>query len=221
MTSPDPTPRTAATVDGLLRQKLASGEWQLGAKIPNEMTLAAEFGVRKSVIRDAVRDLVHVGLLEARPGRGTFVAAFSELDLALQRRVTPEQIIVAFEAREALEIQAVRLAAHRLTDQQLAGIREILAARGQARMLAELTSLDIQFHRAIVAATANDLLMEMYLGLDIQRVFNFSSITTFAPEETLQHDHELVVDALARHDPELAARLVRTMLAEALSKTLG
>ena len=64
----------------ILKQKIASGEWQDGQKIPSENELAAQFGVSRMSARSALQRLSALGLLETRPGDGTFVRAFSLLN---------------------------------------------------------------------------------------------------------------------------------------------
>src|SRR5262249_50494448 len=65
---------------------ISSGEWPLGEKIPAEPELMAALGVSRNTVREAVRALVHTGLLDARPGDGTYVTATDGLEAALDRR---------------------------------------------------------------------------------------------------------------------------------------
>jgi len=203
-----------------LRRLLRSGEWPIGSKIPNDAALAERFSAQQSAVREAVRGLVHAGLLESRPGRGTFVKAASELRGALGERAKDELTLHAIEAREALESYAVRLAATRITDAQLQELREVLEGRGRATDLAAMTREDIRFHRLIVAATGNSFMVELYEGLDQGLVFDFSGLRDLSPEESLQDDHEEVLKALASRDPELCARAVGRLLAHVRRKVL-
>ncbi|PSS43447.1 hypothetical protein C6401_12620 [Arthrobacter woluwensis] len=219
-----PVSRPASTPDepvDRLRRLLRAGEWPVGAKIPNDAALAEVLAAPHSAVREAVRCLVHAGVLESLPGKGTFVRASSELPGALVDRVKDELTLHAMEAREALESYAVRLAAGRITEAQLTGLREAVAARGSADDLESVAREDIRFHRLVVAATGNSLMMEMYEGLDQGRVFDFSSMREVSREESLQAEHEDLVEALASRDAQACARAVERLLAHVRSKVLA
>lgn len=193
----------------------------MGAKIPNDAALAEILSAPPTAVREAVRFLVHTGLLDSLPGKGTFVRAATELPNAVGERARDELTLHAIEAREALESYAVRLAAERVTDEQIAELRRVLAARGAAADLEAVVRADLRFHHLIVAATGNSLMVEMYEGLDQGRVFDFSSLRHVSPEESLQGAHEDVVDALAAHDVEGGAIAVERLLAQIRTKVLG
>lgn len=65
-------------VIGQLNEQLTNGVWQLGARIPTEQELSGELGVSRAVVREAVRALVHLGVLESRQGSGTFVVSATD-----------------------------------------------------------------------------------------------------------------------------------------------
>ena len=102
-------------VDGAidrLRQAVESGEWPVGRRLPVESALAEELGVGRNTVREAVRVLVHVGLLETRQGDGTYV--LRRLDPAESlRRLRRTTLRDQLEMRIALESEAARLAAER------------------------------------------------------------------------------------------------------------
>ncbi|MBO9704211.1 MAG: FadR family transcriptional regulator [Arthrobacter sp.] len=216
--------RTVTTPDepvDLLRRRLRAGEWPVGSKIPNDAALADILSAPQSAVREAVRCLVHAGVLESLPGKGTFVRAVSELPGALVGRVKDELTLHAMEAREALESYAVRLAARRISEAQLAELRATLKARGSAPDLGTVAREDIRFHRLVVAATGNSLMVEMYEGLDQGRVFDFSSMKEVSPEESLQAEHEDLVEALASRDVQACARAVDHLLSHVRAKVLA
>ncbi|MGO4423888.1 FadR/GntR family transcriptional regulator, partial [Streptomyces sp. MCAF7] len=115
-------------VEGALRDMLREGRWERGERLPNEVMLAAELGVGRSSVREAVRLLARDGLLDVRHGSGTFVTRTEpeqtgqsgqveqsgqtgELDLRhLLRRA---RLLEVYEVRRALEVEAARLAARR------------------------------------------------------------------------------------------------------------
>ncbi|MGB8256042.1 MAG: GntR family transcriptional regulator, partial [Pseudonocardiaceae bacterium] len=97
-----------------LHDQVTSGTWPVGSRIPAETELAVQLGVGRSTVREAVRALVHVGLLESRQGAGTFVRALSTAGWEpLVRRAA---VLEVYEVRGGLEFQAARLAATRRTE---------------------------------------------------------------------------------------------------------
>ena len=120
-------------VDGAidrLRQAVESGEWPVGRRLPVESALAEELGVGRNTVREAVRVLVHVGLLETRQGDGTYV--LRRLDPAESlRRLRRTTLRDQLEMRIALESEAARLAAERRDEADLQAMREALEARQQ------------------------------------------------------------------------------------------
>ncbi|MFJ3957473.1 FadR/GntR family transcriptional regulator [Arthrobacter sp. NPDC090010] len=203
------------------RTLILEGAWPVGFKVPNDAALSREFNASLGAVKEAVRGLVHTGLLEARSGRGTFVKATNELVSAVEERARDECTLHAMEAREALESRAVALAAERITAEQLGRLDEALQARGAASDLAELTRADIAFHRLIVEATGNRLLEDMYEGLDQARIFDLSGLRDTSPEESLQAEHQAVLDALRSRDPGRATSAALVLLSRVRTKVLG
>ena len=147
-----------------LRAQVLSGQWPVGTRLPAETELAQRLEVGRSTIREAVRALVHAGLLETRQGSGTYVRSVTpggEWEARLRRAA----VLEAYEVREALEVQAARLAAARRTEADVAALRARLAERDRARARgrdAHFVERDLAFHRAVVAAAHNALLAEMF-----------------------------------------------------------
>ncbi len=139
-----------------LREQVLSGQWPVGGRLPAETELAQRLEVGRSTVREAVRALVHAGLLETRQGSGTYV-----------RSLTPgadwEPRLRRAAVLEAYEVQAARLAAGRRTEADIAALRSCLAERDSARAQdARFVEADLAFHRAVVAAAHNPLLSEMF-----------------------------------------------------------
>lgn len=147
-----------------LREQLAAGAWPVGTKLPAENVLATQLGVGRSTVREAVRVLVAAGQLETRQGSGTYVLA-AEPPPEWEPRVRRADVLDVYEVREALESQAARLAAERRTDADLTAIDAALVAREAARAggaVEPFVDADLAFHHAIVAASHNALLEEMF-----------------------------------------------------------
>ena len=145
-----------------LREQVLSGQWPVGGRLPAETELAQRLEVGRSTVREAVRALVHAGLLETRQGSGTYVRSLTP-GADWEPRLRRAAVLEAYEVREALEVQAARLAASRRTETDIEALHACLAERDRARGEdARFVEADLAFHRAVVAAAHNPLLAEMF-----------------------------------------------------------
>jgi len=149
----------------VLLERIRSGEWQLGQKLPGETTLAPQLGVGRSTVREAIRQLAGRGVLATRQGSGVFVTALDapeDWDAVLRRA----DIVSVIEARIAIESEAAGLAADRRTASDVRAIRRALEARATSSGSIEThVDADTAFHRAIVVAAHNPILLELFDGL--------------------------------------------------------
>ncbi|MFC7328526.1 FadR/GntR family transcriptional regulator [Marinactinospora rubrisoli] len=204
-----------------LRAQIDSGEWAIGDRIPTESELSDQLEVGRNTVREAVRALAHAGLLEIRQGAGTFVRASSELGGALRRRLERSRLRENLEVRRALEMEAARLAALRHTDDDLAEIDATIRRRKaalQRRDVGAFVEEDFAFHRAVVKATHNPLLIELYD--DIAQVV-YDSIAHSALEEPEQDEgveHTGLAEAIREGDPERALREAACYLDDLLAQ---
>ncbi|MFG1998324.1 FadR/GntR family transcriptional regulator [Spirillospora sp. NPDC048911] len=203
-----------------LRDEIATGVWAVGAKIPPEPVLSESLGVGRNTVREAVRALTHAGLLECRQGDGTYVRATSELSGAVRRRLETAELIEILEVRRGLEVEAARLAAARRTDDDIAAINEALARRDAqwtAGDHAAFVEADLAFHMAVVEATHNQVLTDLYR--DFSAVLRAS---IGAAGNLLQHSdipHAPIADAIAAGDAAAAAQATHSCLDEILRST--
>lgn len=203
-----------------IRELVSSGEWPLGGKIPPEADLVSALGVGRNTVREAVRALAHTGLLEVRQGDGTFVRATSEISGAV-RNICGTELRQVLEVRRALEVEAARLAALRRTDEDLDELTDCLAARDGAVRRAEddtAISIDSEFHRRVVAASHNPVLISLYEGTREAIVSSVAS--TFdpgtPPEQRLSHTG--LLEAIRAGDPASAAAEAGGFLDELLEQ---
>lgn len=201
----------------LLLERIRSGEWALGEKLPGETTLAPQLGVGRSTVREAIRQLAGRGVLTSRQGAGVFVTALEvpeDWDAVLRRA----DIVSVIEGRVAIEAEAAALAAARRTPADLRAIRRALARRAENRSDIERhVDVDMQFHRAIVVAAHNPVLVEMFDSftprvraamIDMLRLRqDFGSAAD-------QRAHVELADAIADRDAATASRLSRAHLGE-------
>ncbi|WP_427135528.1 FadR/GntR family transcriptional regulator [Pseudarthrobacter sp. S9] len=142
----------AEAVFNELRSAIESGRLEVGAKLSSEATLAQEYGVSRSVIREALRSCTALGLTVTKTGRGTFVVADRVAkDLVLGHYSALELT----EARPHIEVPAAGLAAERRTPEELAAMRDIVAAMAAEDDPEAWVGLDSSFHAAIARASRN------------------------------------------------------------------
>lgn len=208
----------ADTAVEAIRSEILSRRWALGEKLPNEAALSAMLSVSRGTVREAVRVLVSQGYLETRQGSGTYVLSTADTarPLTMARRASLRD---QFEARVALDAEAARLAALRQTPAVIAGLRALLAERGnyEGGDRAAFVARDFAFHQAVIAASQNAVLIGMY---DF-----FSTLIAETIEATLGQDlpepdiaaHAAIVDAIETGDPAAADAAVRRFMAPVLS----
>ncbi len=141
-----------------LEQCIRDGRWAVGSKIPPEPELAALFDVSRNTIREALQSLIHGGLLQARPGDGTYVLAHSRLEAIIHNQLNDTEFARILEARLALEREIASLAAENRTESDLRELSELLARRNETGAVAD----DVQFHAAVAQATGNHILSGFY-----------------------------------------------------------
>ncbi|MFI1918651.1 FadR/GntR family transcriptional regulator [Nocardia sp. NPDC020380] len=205
----------AAQAAEVLLTRIRSGEWELGHKLPGETTLAAQLGVGRSTLREAIRELAGRGVLESRQGAGVFLTALDvteDWDTVLRRA----DILTVIEARIAIEAEGAALAARRRTPADLRNMLRALAARAEAGDAVEaLVDADTAFHRTVVAAAHNDILIEMFNAFVPRSRHAMIDMLRIRPtlDKHADHDaHEVLYDAVRARNPEAAATASRVHL---------
>lgn len=206
----------SAQVARQIEDLITSGRWPVGTRIPAENELVAQLGVSRNTVREALRSLVHTGLLEARSGDGTYVRAFSELEVPLVRRASRASLTDALEVRGLLEQQAARLAALRRSEADVGRLRELLEAQRLAGLTGDLAAYaraDADLHCAVVACAGNELLTEMYLHLGNALKLSVSPELWDRALAVDQVDHHAdLVEAIAAGDPAAAERAASDLI---------
>lgn len=201
---------TDQAIEGI-RELIAGGVFSPGAKLPKESELALRLGVSRNSLREAVRALELVGVVEARQGDGTYVTS---LDPSLLLDVLSyvidfsheESMLQLLEVRRLLEPAATALAAARATPEQLEEIGEALERMDGSTEVESLLEADSAFHAAIAHASGNPALAALLGNLSgttfrarIRRGYSDAR----AMDET-RREHHRIYDALRARDPELA-----------------
>ncbi len=205
----------AAQAAELLLGRIRAGEWRLGHKLPGETTLAAQLGVGRSTLREAIRELAGKGVLESRQGAGVFVTALDvteDWDTVLRRT----DIVTVIEARIAIEAEGAALAARRRTPADLRAMWRALAARAERHdSVQDLVDADTAFHRAVVLAAHNDVLTGMFdafVPRSRHAMIDMLRIRPLQDEGADHHAHELLLDAIRSRDTAAAATTSRVHL---------
>lgn len=192
----------------LLHGRIRSGEWPLRAKLSGETTLGPQLGVGRSTVRKAIGQLVGKGVLQTRQGVGVFATALDvndDWEVVLRRA----NIISATEARIAIESEAASLGAKRRTPQDLLTIHRALEQRARrTESKEEYVDADMQFHRAVVVASNNTVLLELFDSFVPrlrQSMVEVLRLSAPLDSETDHGAHLALVEAIATQDSTSAA----------------
>ena len=218
-------PRTLALglVDAL-GERIRDGRLAPGDKLPTEAAVMAEFGVSRTVVREAISKLQASGLVETRHGIGTFVVGVGD---GSAFRIEPAQlgtlrdVIAVLELRIGVESEAAALAARRRAVQNLAAMRAALDAFAAAvEEGRDAVSADFQFHTEIARATQNEHFTGLMATLGAQIIprarLEPARQADPARQEYLRRvnaEHESIFDAIAAQDADAARAAMRTHLA--------
>lgn len=206
-----------------LQGRIEGGEWAIGERLPPEQQLAAQLGVGRSTVREAVRALTSMGLVQSRQGAGTYVQAYEEPETNLTRRLARAAMLDVYEVRQGLEIQAAPLAARRRTEADLGRITEALRRRLRARRLGRMRAwvdADVDFHQAVIDAAHNPVLSDVFRTFTGALRASLDTISIDADEARDGHeDHVALATAIANHDAEAAITATLRILATTLEQT--
>jgi DNA-binding GntR family transcriptional regulator len=189
-------------VKELILERILSGEYAPGARLV-ETRIAQELGTSQAPVREALRDLELLRFVESEPFRGSRV-----------RDVSQEELIEIYPVRAALEEVAAREAATRLEGDVAALDAEIEAmhAAADAGDLHGEVAHDAAFHRLIVEASGNGVLLETWLGLRVELRTIVTALRTGLDRHEIADSHRPILDAFAARDPDAAAAAVRDHL---------
>jgi DNA-binding FadR family transcriptional regulator len=196
----------------VMRQMLRDATWAAGTRLPSELELSRQLGVGRSTIREALRVLGHLGLVESRTGLGTFVTQQTISDNPIEYPQTAETLVELYEFRKAIEIPAARLAAERRSSEQMSNIREAWDRCAQAvesNSATEFARLDYLFHFAIVKASQNRFYIRAYEELVEAFKGNVKMILGQGQLRSMLHFHDMLIAAIADRDGDQAERAAK------------
>jgi len=212
----------ALTVVEQLAERIRSGRVPVGEKLPTEAAIMGEFGVSRTVVREAISRLQASGLVETRHGIGTFSLGAGEAPgfrITAENVGTLQDVIAVLELRIGLETEAAALAAQRRTEANLKQMRLALDAVIEAVDAGrDAVASDFQFHLEIARATQNAHFTDLMstLGSTIiprARLPGEDAGVQHAYLRRVNAEHENILEAIASGDPDAARAAMRTHLA--------
>jgi GntR family transcriptional regulator, transcriptional repressor for pyruvate dehydrogenase complex len=217
-------PRTLALeLVASIGDRIRAGRICQGDKLPTEAAIMAEFGVSRTVVREALSKLQASGLVETRHGIGTFVVGPGDtvpFHIAPEQLATLRDVIAVLELRIGVETEAAGLAAQRRNDANLRQMRAALAAFTSAvEEGRDAVGPDFEFHLEIARATQNEHFADL-MGTLGTMIIPRARLDGPAPvdderRQYLRHvngEHESIFDAITNHDADAARAAMRTHL---------
>lgn len=155
-----------------LREKITSGDWPVGSRIPTEPELSELFEVGRSTVREAVRSLATLGMVETLTARGTFVRSSTPAPALLVSALSSYDPAELIGLRRALDVEAAQTAAAQHTPADLAAMESALIAEAEhaRREGSDAASVGVhcaRFHSAIAQASGNRLLIDLDASLSV------------------------------------------------------
>lgn len=194
-----------------IRGIIERGSMAAGARLPSESVLAAQLGVSRTVLREAVGRLETIGVVRVERGRGMFVGDRSALNGCVQMvrsalAISPRELLTFLEFRWAIEVHAARRAAEKATPEQVAELEALAVGidHGDHDDM-EAMRRDLAFHLRLVELTGNELMRTV---MEIIQQFALAGMVQTTPSprdrEESHARHLSIVRAIATRDPRLA-----------------
>jgi GntR family transcriptional regulator, transcriptional repressor for pyruvate dehydrogenase complex len=226
LAAPGPRPKRTDVIIEVLREEIVSGRLPRGARLPTERELANHYGVSQPTVREVIRALDVMGLVDVRHGSGAYVRGDSAylMATALQTMLQIESvgIVDVLDVREMLGRESVRRAAMNATVGDVAACREALGRLDRVTDLPDVDSIIdaiSQFQRLLAAAAHNPFLLALEtvlinLLLQIQvKVLARRGVKFWRERSSgFQTDRVSIVDAVADKDANRAAAAIETYL---------
>jgi len=195
-----------------IKELISSGEFTAGSRLPTERELTQKFGVSRSSLREAVRALALVGVLESRVGDGTYVTTL-EPDLLLtgigfvSDLGSSASLLELHAIRRLLEPEATRMATPRLDDEDFVRLEQSLQQMENAQGVPAFIEADTEFHRIILAACGNAALASLIQNLSgtTLRARLWQSLVERSATAATLASHRSIYTALVARDAEMAA----------------
>lgn len=206
-----------------LTDRIEAGTYARGSKLPTEQELISDFGVSRTVVREAISNLKAAGLVSTHQGIGAFVmeAPPPSFRIESDKMHLLEEVVHGLELRIGIELEAASLAAMRRTDEDLAAIEAACNAMDRAIESGEGNiQADLDFHMAIARSTQNQNFVNIFNYLSqvlIPRsrvpTHHLGSASLSDYLKRINLEHRQVLSAIRNRDPESARAAIRVHLA--------
>ncbi|MFY1702870.1 FadR/GntR family transcriptional regulator [Micromonospora sp. WMMA1923] len=194
-----------------IKAMIVQGELMPGSRLPREVDLAERLGLSRNSLREAVKALSLIRVLDVRQGDGTYVTSLEPALLldAIGFVVDFHQddtVLQFLEVRRVLEPAATELAATRMTDADIAGLRAILVELGESPSVEALVANDLRFHHHIAAGSGNKVLCSLIDSLSgpTTRARVWRGLTQEGAVRRTREQHEAICEAIEARQPEAA-----------------
>lgn len=194
-----------------IKQMIIDGDLGPGDRLPREADLATRLGLSRSSMREAIRALTLVRILDVRQGDGTYVTSLEPGVLleALSFTVDfyrDDSVLQFFEVRRILEPHAAERAATMMSDADAASLMSLLDEVGNEPSVEALVANDTEFHRRIAAGSGNQVLCSLLSGLfaPTQRARIWRGITQEDAVARTMDEHRAIARAIAAREPDIA-----------------
>lgn len=194
-----------------LRAMIVSGQLRPGDRLPREADLANTLGLSRNSLREAVRALSLVRILDVRQGDGTYVSSLAADSLLEALNFIVEfhrdaSVLELLEVRRILEPAASARAAVLISAPSIDHLAEILDRANADSPVEDLVKADVEFHRAIAGAAGNSVLASLIesLSAPTQRARVWRGMTQEGALQRTLDEHRAIFDSIARHDPDMA-----------------
>jgi GntR family transcriptional repressor for pyruvate dehydrogenase complex len=208
-----PVPRTpdAGDVLSLLRNFIEEGGYTVGMMLPPERILAETFSVGRPAIREAIKALSILDVIESRRGDGTYLKSLEGLRAGwpakVELRNSGFNLLDLLEVRKMIEPAAARLAATRATEEDLLRIEQERLKIEESPDWDGMAQHDLALHTAIIEAARNPVLTELNNALSRLQRKSREITGASAPDCTaMMRNHRLIVDAILRGEAEAAEK---------------
>lgn len=194
-----------------IKGMITSGELGPGDRLPKESDLAERLGLSRNSLREAVKALSMIRVLDVRQGDGTYVTSLAP-DLLLDALSfvvdfhRDDTVLQFLEVRRILEPSATALATERMTAADITKLQAVLDQLGADPTIEALVANDLEFHRQIAAGSGNAVLCSLIDGLSgpTTRARIWRGLTQEGAAERTREQHQAIVDAIAARQPDLA-----------------
>jgi GntR family transcriptional repressor for pyruvate dehydrogenase complex len=202
---------------GEIRASINSGDYELGERLPTIMEMARRFGVGHPTVREALKKLEAVGVVEIRHGSGVYVTRTQDVLMVASDfggKVTKKLLLDLIQARAPIEMQSVVLATKYATPDDFAEMRRLLTTAGEnLDNDVVLNSVNMAFHRQIASASGNAVIAQVLdvmqdLFTDEQRLI----LGIFGSRKKDHEEHVAIFSALEARQEQLAAERMRQHL---------